>query len=525
VRWRWLWPWQKSDSAPQSFAEVVAPAKEPKPLKISAAAMDAIPAHEARTVDPFRPAKPPPGVLPAFAEDERQPLAMDDAFFSGELGDGYGYVAWPGYPYLAELAQRAEYRVLSEIPAEEMTRKWIEFEVTGDDDKSDKIEKLEAACKRLKLREVFRKAKEHDGLFGRGQIFPLMKGAEGEVLKTPLIADKRTFKKGSLQGFLAVEPFWAYPAQYNSIDPLRKDFFKPKSWYVMGREVHTSRLLMMIGREVPDILKPAYSFGGLSTSQMARVYVELWLKDKQSVSDLVDAFSTAVLKTNMAAFLNGGAADDMVKRAEVFARFRKNRDVFMIDKESEDFAISATPLGTLDELQAQSQEHMAAIARIPLVKLFGITPSGLNASSDGEIRTFYDTVAAQQENDFRDPLKFCLDLIQLSEFGEIDEAIGFKFVSLWQLDEAGEAAVEKIYADILQQMLDAGVIAPEEARQVLAKREKSLFAGLDLSEGSAPGTTEVDGEGKPLHDPLSPGVLRESANAGGGAARGAASGV
>ncbi|WP_241502645.1 anti-CBASS protein Acb1 family protein [Bombella intestini] len=36
-----------------------------------------------------------------------------------------------------------------------------------------------------------------------------------------------------------------------------------------------------------------------------------------------------------------------------------------------------------------------------LVKLFGITPNGLNASSEGEIRVFYDEIAAFQENNLQ----------------------------------------------------------------------------------------------------------------------------
>jgi hypothetical protein len=36
-----------------------------------------------------------------------------------------------GYPYLSELAQRPEYRVISETIADDATRKWIDFEVTG----------------------------------------------------------------------------------------------------------------------------------------------------------------------------------------------------------------------------------------------------------------------------------------------------------------------------------------------------------------------------------------------------------
>ncbi|MGF6605041.1 hypothetical protein P3T23_009802, partial [Paraburkholderia sp. GAS448] len=48
------------------------------------------------------------------------------------------------------------------------------------------------------------------------------------------------------------------------------------------------------------MLKPAYAFGCLSLSQIAKPYVDNWLRTRQSVSDLLHSFSTMVLKTNLA---------------------------------------------------------------------------------------------------------------------------------------------------------------------------------------------------------------------------------
>ena len=45
---------------------------------------------------------------------------------------------------------------------------------------------------------------------------------------------------------------------------------------------------------------------------------------------------------------------------------------------------------------AQSQEQISSVSRIPLVKWTGISPSGLNASSEGEIRVYYDLIHSEQ---------------------------------------------------------------------------------------------------------------------------------
>jgi hypothetical protein len=57
---------------------------------------------------------------------------------------------------------------------------------------------------------------------------------------------------------------------YNAINPLKGDWYNPQTWYVMGQEIHGSRLPTFIGHPVPDMLKPAYSFGGLSLSRRWR---------------------------------------------------------------------------------------------------------------------------------------------------------------------------------------------------------------------------------------------------------------
>jgi phage-related protein (TIGR01555 family) len=340
--------------------------------------------------DPFKPAKPPPGVLPkGIAFDQAiNPAALQWAA-NGTVGEGLVFL---GYPALAEMAQRPENRRIVEIIAKEMTRKWVRLVGTGDagEDKAERIAQLEKALKKYGVQDLFRRAAEHDGYFGRGQIYVDIRGSKPEL---PLVISSKTIKQGALQALRLIEPVWTYPTEYDSSNPLSDDFYRPRGWYVMGQRVHASRMLTFVGREVPDILKPAYSFGGLALTQMAIPYVQNWLRTRQSVSDLLHSFSVSGLKTNMGSVLDG--EDDglgMYARAQMFNQTRDNRGLMLIDKDTEEFFNVSTPLTTLDKLQAQSQEHMASVSGIPLVKLLGITPSGLNATSDGEIRVFYDWI-------------------------------------------------------------------------------------------------------------------------------------
>lgn len=422
---------------------------------------------------------------------------MDDAS-AASVGGAWGSWAtqqfwgegqyFPGYPYLAELAQRPEYRNITETVAEEMTRKWIKLLSSGDDDKTDVIKKIEDAMKRFGLREAFNRGMELDGFMGMGMIYIDVLGASGDPvsddpdeLKTPLVFAKEKIGKDTLRGFVPVDPTWVSPKYYNSTDPLKPDYFKPSGWYVMGKEVHVSRLLIIRSREVPDILKAAYNFGGLSLSQMSKPYVDNWLRTRQSVSDLLHAFTTFVLKTNLAALVADAGA--MINRITAFITGRDNKGLMLVDKETEELENIAAPLGSLDKLQAQAQEQMASVSQEPLIKLLGITPSGLNATTDGEIRVWYDRVKAKQEKTFGAALTDALKVIQLSETGAIDPEITYEFLPLWELDAAGRAAVEKMKADTDAVYMTESVITNEEVRTRLAGDPESPYHGL---EGPAP---------------------------------------
>jgi hypothetical protein len=184
--------------------------------------------------------------------------------------------------------------------------------------------------------------------------------------------------------------------------------------------------------------------------------------------------------------LQGGAAEQMRMRAELYNLMRDNNNLFIMDKEQEEFFITATPLSTLDALQAQAQEQMAAVSHIPLVILLGITPTGLNTSTDGEMTAWRQWVRASQEHLFARPLKKVLHLLQLNRFGEIDPDIDFEFNPLEEANEKEASEVGKALADTVAVYAGLGAIGPAEIRKMVANDEKLPFEDIDLSE-PAPG--------------------------------------
>lgn len=484
-----MWPFDRKKTKQGGADKVAATARAEEQQKARKQAMRraVMKSMERRASDAAIKWAPPqlmPGVVPAGTTPA---VAMDSLcgptyqFLNSAAGGLYAanIQPFPGYQNLAALATRPEYRAFASTLSTELTREGIEItskDRTKAKEMAEKIKELEEACEYYGVMGIIQKAAEHDCFFGRGQISINIKGADVSV---PLILDPRTIKKGSLTGFSNIEPMWTSPSAYNALDPTAPDFYNPSTWWVLGREMHASRLLTIITRPLPDMLKPAYNFSGISMSQLAQPYVENWLRTRQSVSDLVDKFSRTFLKTNMAQVLNGGEGGDVFDRIEMYVNMQSNLGMGVMDHETEDIVQVNTPLSGLSDLQSQSQEHMCSVSKIPAIKLTGISPSGLNASSEGEIRSFYDDISSVQQSYYFSPLDTMLKVIQLSKWGEIDDAITFKFKSLWQTSAKEESEIRFNKAQEAQIYITNSVIDPSEARQQLSDDPDSGWDNID----------------------------------------------
>ena len=131
------------------------------------------------------------------------------------------------------------------------------------------------------------------------------------------------------------------------------------------------------------------------------------------------------------------------------------------------------------DLWAKSQELMAMPSHTPLVKLTGITPSGLNASSDGEIRVYNDWISGLQNAFILPQIMKILRIAQMSLFGEIDSNISFEFNSLKQMDDSELADLNLKKAQTAGALIEAGVLSQEDERSRLSNDQDSGYGFID----------------------------------------------
>lgn len=460
------------------------------PDVIAATAARALPP----TFDEVREMYGPPRTLGATEEVR---LAMDGALsadggvysllqHSLQMGMGV-FPQFMGYGALQNLAQNGLIRACVGTVADDMTREWIELRREGEGaaDDGDLLPRLSAKLEQLRAQDVFHEAVELAGYEGGALVF-LDTGEKGEALAAPLNVSPHSaeLRAGSALRLVAVDPVNVFPGDYNSLDPLAVDYFRPTSWWVLGRKVHASRLLRVVGNEVPVLLRPAYNFLGIPQAQILWDYVLHFQDCRAAAARLLTKFSLTVFKTQMFNGIQFGSAEasQLDSRIRYLVQNMSNDGVLAVDKESEDVIKVETPLGGVTDIVRQALEFLAAVNRTPAVKLLGISPSGFNATGESDIRNYYDHIRSMQEKMLRGPLKTLLDCLQLVTTGDIDSTISFDFRPLGEEDRAALATMQKTRADTVAVYLDRGVVSQEEARKALADDPNSGFSDIDVDE-------------------------------------------
>jgi phage-related protein (TIGR01555 family) len=203
-----------------------------------------------------------------------------------------------------------------------------------------------------------------------------------------------------------------------------------------------------------------------------------------------------ILETDMTSALQGDAksGQGLLDRAKLFIANRDNQGLAMVNKGDEILTMLNVPLSGLDKLQAQAQEHMAAPAHMPLVKLTGITPAGLNADSEGEIQVWYDYVRAEQQSFYGPHLNTILQIIQLHLFGKIDDSIGFEFVPLSSPTVKELSEIRKANAETDNTYVSMGAVSPDEVRAKLRTDPESGYDNLEGEAPTPPDQLQIEGE-------------------------------
>lgn len=115
---------------------------------------------------------------------------------------------------------------------------------------------------------------------------------------------------------------------------------------------------------------------------------------------------------------------------------------------------------------------ISGAAEIPVTKLFGRSPSGLNATGESDLQNYYDMIAEKQEAVLRPILNKVLPPFIISTIGSLPEDFDFDFDPVAEPTDKERADLAKCGTDNVVAAYNAGLISQRTALQELKQQSE-----------------------------------------------------
>ena len=341
--------------------------------------------------------------------------------------------------------------IIANIP-NDMIRKWYELKTSLEPEYLKQMTRLE---RQTQIRKKLLLGMYWGRLYGGAAGIILIKGHRD--LSQPL--DPETVMPGSFLG-LQILDRWngIYPESELVTDPEEQDFGLPAYYTIQDdlsgglmTRVHHSRIVRFIGRELPWMEQVTEMYWG--ESEIEAIYNEVVRRDNVAgnIAALTFRANINYMEAEGLDQLLGTANTEMQRRfwnlMAAQSIMENNFGTRIINKGDAIHNTQYTFTGLSDVYDCIMMD-VAGAARTPVTKLFGRSPSGLNATGESDMRNYYDYIDGLRETELRGIIERILPIMALSAWGEIPDDMDIDFPPMQTPDakEVAEIADQKTNA-------------------------------------------------------------------------------
>lgn len=356
-----------------------------------------------------------------------------------------------------------------DIIAEDMTREGVDIKASD----PSVVDKINTQMDDLGVWNSLCDAIKWSRLYG-GSIAVML--IDGDDMSTPL----GKIRHGSFKGLCVLDRWQIDPTLGSTVQTLGADFGKPEYYTIIAgsseisipsQRVHYSRVIRFEGRRLPYNLRRAY--GGWGASILETVFDRISMFDL-ATEGAAQLLSKAYLRYYKVEGLrdiltNDLAAKGFLKQMDYIRMFQGIEGMTLGDS-SDDFQTMTYTFTGIPEVMLQIGQQISGAIGVPLVRLFGQSPTGFNSTGESDLRTYYDNVKHDQDSDLRPGMKRLLNVMYESEMGTPPgDDFSFEFKSLWQMTNEQKAQAATGMAGAIIQALQADAITPSVAMKELRK--------------------------------------------------------
>lgn len=367
-------------------------------------------------------------------------------------------------------------KIIDTIP-EDMTRNWITVTTQLP---PDEIRKLEKVWRVRRIRQKILQGLKWGRLYGGAAGLIMIEGHE-DILHEPL--DYDTIMPGALKGLMIVDR-WSgiYPNPELVEDLDDPEFGLPQSYQLKLEDgqvtnVHHSRIIRFMGRELPYWEKLAEVYWGASEVEV--VFDELKKRDNTSwnIAQLIFLANLRVLKmSDMSQLLSIGdeqAQRELYNTLTAQNWLMSNMGMYLLGKD-DDFATHQYSFSGLNDIYESFMLDIAGACQIPVTKLFGRSPAGLNATGENDMQNYYEIVQQQQESILGPILDKILPIMCVSEFGAIPDDLDYAFNPIRTPDDKEVAELADKKTKSIIETYNAGLISQKIAMKELKQMSETV---------------------------------------------------
>ncbi len=367
------------------------------------------------------------------------------------------------------------------IPALDAARKWRQW--SGDD--VDPIEALEEHP-RVALRQKAHEAQWKARLYGGAAI---LIGVDAPDYAEPL--DPATVGRDGLR-YLAVLTRHDLAAGQIETDPREPLFGRPMHYDITTTSggilrVHPSRLAIFSGNAPPRWQSGIAGNYGWGDSVLQSVYEACRNLDSTmaNIASLVFDAKTDVIKMPdlTANITDAGFEDALATRFAAARMLKGNHGTLILDAE-EEYESKSYSFGGLDSIADRFMQVAAGAADIPMTRLLGQSPAGLNSTGEGDLANYYDRISAMQTLEIEPAMSVLDEVIVRSALGDYPDGVTYEWRPLRQMTESQISEIRARDAQTVAS-LAASRVYPDEA---VAEAGAQMFreSGVDaLAEADA----------------------------------------
>ena len=393
--------------------------------------------------------------------------------------------------------------VVGIIP-DDMTKKW--FAPAGAVG-PEHLKELDRVQRVTALRERVNEGLRWGRLYGGAAGLIMIRGQEG-MLGQPL--ELESIYPGTFQGLyildrwqgvvpgmeLVFEGGEPVPAYYSITDARGNTVAK----------VHHSRLVRFTGRDLPFLERVAELYWG--ESEVEALYNDVVKHDNVAANMAALTFRANVdtMEVQNLDQLFSVTSGEQQRRfwnvMQAQSVMKSNFGMQLVNRGDQIKNTQYTFTG-LQEVYDSMCLDLSGASRIPVTKLFGRSPAGMNATGESDLRNYYDYVDTLREAKLRPILEKLLPVLAMSAWGAVPDGLDITFPPLWTPTAAEVAEIALKKAQAIRDTLQAGLFRADTAQRELKKLtdETGMFDSISEEEIAA-NTGKTYQDVTALRDPL-----------------------